>query len=248
MTRLFFILTAPLCLAHTAEPIAPTISADEPLQLSPLAKELAACGEDEAGIRARLELLATHLTQQAAIYQLHSLPVPDVRLIPISVEKGDGRHVGGAQWAANNHIVRLRMCFFTSALPTATDEASRIQREMHLNDTLMHELVHCCFYFRYPKLAKISEGEPLVICEGVAIAAARHFIHQHYFGSHPIPQGFYESQILSPRYARLYRAFCSRYLGPDHQIQWQKIDAAELQVAPAGYELRNRTQISGFPL
>ena len=138
------------------------------------------------------------------------------------------------------------MSFFTAPLPLANDELSRIQREIHLNDTLMHELVHCCFYFRYPKLAKITEGEPLIICEGVAIAAARQFIQQHYFGNTPMPQGFYENHILSPRYTRLFRAFCAHYITPDHCIQWSKIDAAELQVAPSGYKLRNRTQISGY--
>ena len=246
MKRLLFLLATPLCAAGTTGPTVPTISSTEHLQLSPLAKKLATCGEDEAGIRARLELLAAYLTKQSTTYQLNHLPIPDISLIPISVEKGDGRHIGGAQWAANNQFVRLRMSFFTAPLPLANDELSRIQREIHLNDTLMHELVHCCFYFRYPKLAKITEGEPLIICEGVAIAAARQFIQQHYFGNTPMPQGFYENHILSPRYTRLFRAFCAHYITPDHCIQWSKIDAAELQVAPSGYKLRNRTQISGY--
>lgn len=242
--RFTFLLAAPICIAHAAEPIGQASTYDEALQLSPLAEKLAECGEDEAGIRTRLNLIAAELAQHPAAYHLGHLPVPNVNLIPISISKGDGRHLGGAQWAASNQIVRLRMTLFTSPLPEATDAESRLQREMLLNDTLVHELAHCCFYFRYPKLAKITEGEPLMICEGLAISTAHEFIQRHYFTGGAMPKGFYEKIMLSPRYTRIYRAFCEQYREGD-SIPWSKIDAAELLVAPAGYELRNRRQIDG---
>ena len=242
--RTALLLAAPVCIAQAAEPAGHAPTYDDALQLSPLAERLAACGEDEAGIRTRLELIAAEFAQHPATYHLGTLPVPDVSLIPISISAGDGRHLGGAQWAANNQIVRLRMTLFTSPLPEATDAESRLQREMLLNDTLAHELAHCCFYFRYPKLAKITEGEPLMICEGLAISTAHEFIQRHYFGGASMPKGFYEKIMLSPRYTRIYQAFCERYRA-DNSIPWNMIDAAELQVAPSGYELRNRRQIDG---
>ncbi|MBQ3526798.1 MAG: hypothetical protein IJA63_11050 [Akkermansia sp.] len=231
--------------APQTAPTPPTgrISVEDALNRSPLARQLAQCGEDAAGIRNRLELIREDILRNPAAYHVEALSVPDIALIPISVEEGDGRHLGGAQWAANNSIIKFRMSIFTAPLPEATDEDSRLLREMVLNDTLVHELVHCCFYFRYPKLAKIQEGEPLVICEGHAIHAARSFIQRHYFGGTAMPLPFYEKVFLSPRYKRLYAAFLPRYTNAEGRIQWSLLDSAELSIAPPGYTLRNRVQL-----
>lgn len=220
----------------------PKVSFDAAVRPSELAQQLARCGEDPAGIRARLQLILDHLAQQPELYQVQGLTVPNLALIPVTVESGDGSHLGGAQWAANNSIVRFRMSFFTAALPEATDADSALHREMTLNDTLAHELAHCFFYSRYPKLAKETAGEPLVICEGYAIAVARAFIQKHYFGTTPMPTAFYEQVFLSKRYARLYRGFRARYTDTAGRILWPFIDAQELRYAPKGYTLRNRIQ------
>lgn len=222
------------------------VSFDDAVKVSPLAKQLEECGEDADGLRKRLELILEHLTQESATYQVHGLTVPNLDLVPIQVQVGDGRHLGGAQWAANNTIVMFRMTFFTAPLPKVTDADSKLLREMTLNDTLVHELVHCFFYSRYPKIAKITSGEPLTVLEGHAIHAARAFIQRHYFGGAPMPQEFYERTFLSPRYARLYRSFLADYTDPQGRIIWPFIDATELRFAPPGYTLRNRVQKSGF--
>lgn len=236
--------------ALSAAPGAPEtekkVAFDDALKLSPLAEQLAACGEDAAGLRARLQLILEHLREDAEAYEVHGLTVPRLELVPIQVEQGDGRHLGGAQWAASNSIVMFRMTFFTSPLPPVTDADSRLLREMTLNDTLVHELVHCFFYSRYPKIAKFTSGAPLTILEGHAIHAARTFIQRHYFGGAPMPREFYEKVFLSPRYVRLYRAFLSEYTDPQGRILWPQVDAMELRVAPPGYTLRNRVQKSGF--
>ena len=237
----FLWLISPLT-AGAQAPAAAHASPDAAVQLSPLAQQLARCGEDAAGMRARLQLILEHICQDPAAYHVDALTVPNLDLIPISVEKGDGRHLGGAQWAANNSIVKYRMSFFTAALPPAEGQNGRLEREMTLNDTLAHELAHCFFYSRYPKLAKVTEGEPLTICEGHAIHAARTFIQQHYFGTTPMPLSYYERTFLSPRYTRLYRAFRTRYTDKDGRILRPFIDAAELRHAPTGYTLRNRVQ------
>lgn len=219
---------------------------DNTVQLSPLAEQLAECGEDATGLRKRLQLILNHITQEATTYQVHGLTVPNLDLVPIHVQPGDGRHLGGAQWAANNSIVMFRMTFFTSPLPKVTDAHSKLLREMTLNDTLVHELTHCFFYSRYPKIAKITSGDPLIALEGHAIHAARAFIQRHYFGSSPMPHLFYERTFLSPRYARLYRSFLANFTDPQGRILWPFIDATELRFAPKGYTLRNRIQQSGF--
>lgn len=222
------------------------VSFDKALKLSPLAQQLTQCGEDADGLRARLELILTHLSQEAMTYHVHDLTVPNLALVPIRVERGDGRHLGGAQWAASNSIVMFRMCFFTSPLPAATDDDSKLLREMTLNDTLVHELTHCFFYSRYPKIAKCTTGSPLIILEGHAIHAARRFIQKHYFGGAPMPAEFYEKIFLSPRYTRLYRSFLAQYTDSQGNILRHLIDATELRLAPPGYALRNRRQQSGF--
>lgn len=235
------------CTLHAVAPAAqaqPRISYDDAVQLSPMAKELAQCGEDAAGIRRRLQLILNHITQEPQVYGLTNLTVPNLDLVPIHVEKGDGRHLGGAQWAANMKIVKFRMTFFTAPLPDADTADGKLDREMTLNDTLVHELVHCFFYSRYPKLAKVTQGEPLIICEGHAIHAARHFIQRHYFGGATMPTAFYERTFLSERYTRLYRSFRARYTDPHGSILWPYIDAAELRYAPQGYTLRSRQQVS----
>ena len=239
------LLCGALCPAQEppAEPQTGRVSFDEAVKLSPLAQQLARCGEDAAGIRARLQLVLEEMKRDPQLYKVDGLPAPDLSLIPISVEAGDGRHTGGTQWAANNRIVRYRMSFFTAPLPEATDEDSRLLREMLLNDTLVHELAHCFFYMRYPKLGLQESGEGLTICEGHAICAAREFVQRHYFGGATMPDAYYEQVLLSSRYAAMYRAFRSRYLSPQRHILWQLIDRMELHFAPAGYSLRMRQQI-----
>lgn len=227
-------------------PTVPKISFDQALKLSPLALQLAECGEDAAGIRTRLELILAHMAQEAESYEVHGLTVPKLELIPIQVQRGDGRHLGGAQWAASNRVVMIRMTFFTSPLPAATNADSRLLREMTLNDTLAHELAHCFFYSRYPKLAKMSSGLPFTMLEGHAIHAARSFIQRHYFSGAPMPREYYEKVFLSPRYTRIYRAFLATCTDEQGRIRWPQIDAAELREAPPGYTLRNRVQQSGF--
>lgn len=253
---LLLALLCPLCAPAqgSAAAITPTATAGTPtgnsatptapdITLSPLAEQLAQYGEDAAGLRARLRLILAHITAEPELYKINTLPAPNPELIPIQVSAGSGRHLGGVQWAASNSIVRLRMSFFTAPLPPATDAATRLQREMVLTDTLVHELVHCFFYFRYPKLAKITQGEPLCICEGHAISAAHEFMSRHYYGgTGKLPHSSYESIFLSPRYARLYRQFRTRYLDSSGHILWHKVDAAELRHAPTGYTLRNRVQ------
>ncbi len=240
------LVLAVCCVAAPFGVVAPAVAAkvsyDEAVQLSPLAKQLARYGEDAAGIRARLQCILEHMAQEPEFYQVRGLTVPNLALIPISVERGDGRHLGGAQWAANNSIVKFRMSFYTAALPDAADADGKLEREMVLNDTLVHELAHCFFYSRYPKLAKVTEGEPLLICEGHAIAVAQTFIQRHYFGGATMPTAFYEQCFLSPRYARLYRGFRARYTDAAGRILWSFIDAQELRYAPPGYTLRNRIQ------
>ena len=239
------IFLAACCMAAPLGGLAPAaakISYDDAVKLSPLAEQLARCGEDAAGLRSRLQLIRDHIAQEPDFYQVQGLTVPNPALIPIQVERGDGRHLGGAQWAANNSIIKFRMSFFTAALPEATDADSRLEREMILIDTLVHELAHCFFYSRYPKLAKVTEGEPLLICEGHAIAVAHTFIQRHYFGGATMPTAFYEQAFLSPHYTRLYRGFRSRYTDAAGRILWPFIDAQELRHAPKGYTLRNRTQ------
>ena len=238
----FLLLISPLTV-QAQTPAATHRGYGAAVQTSPLAQQLARCGEDAAGIRARLQLILEHMAQDPAAYHVDGLTVPNLDLIPISVEKGDGRHLGGAQWAASNTIVKFRMSFFTAALPAADGtEAGRSEREMTLNDTLVHELAHCFFYSRYPKLAKVTEGEPLTICEGHAIHAARTFIQRHYFGTAPMPLSYYESTFLSPRYTRLYRTFRAQYTDRQGRVLRPYIDAAELRHAPTGYTLRNRVQ------
>ncbi len=234
--------------AATAQTPLPTEQAGShpAVQLSPLAQQLAQCGEDAAGLRARLQLILAQIAQSPASYHVDGLTVPNLDLVPITVEQGDGRHLGGAQWAASNTIVKFRMSFFTAALPPAEGQHGPLLREITLTDTLVHELAHCFFYSRYPKLAKVQQGTPLTICEGHAIHAARTFIQQHYFGTTPMPANYYEGTLLSPRYARLYRAFRALYLDADGHVLWHKVDAAELRHAPAGYTLRNRVQESGY--
>lgn len=239
------LLPAALCPAQeTATPPArQRVSYDEAVKLSPLAHRLATCGEDTAGIRARLQLVLEEMKRDPQLYKVDGLPAPDLSLIPIQVEVGDGRHTGGTQWAASNLIVRYRMRFFTAALPAATDEDSRLMREMLLNDTLVHELAHCFFYMRYPKLGLQEDGEGLTICEGHAICAAREFVQRHYFGGATMPDAYYEQVFLSTRYAAMYREFRTRYLSPQRHMLWQLIDRMELRFAPAGYTLRLRRQI-----
>jgi len=246
MKHLLMLILPLMPLCTLAEPAPARASYDEAVKLSPLALQLAQCGEDAEGIRARLVLIQRHIAQEAEAYHVDGLTVPNLELIPIAVQEGDGRHLGGAQWAANNTILKVRMQFFTAALPPANDADSKLEREMTLNDTLAHELAHCFFYSRYPKLAKITQGLPLIICEGHAIHVARTFIQRHYFGGAPMPTAFYEKAFLSPHYTRLYREFSARYIGPDGRILRHAIDAAELYYAPKGYTLRNRTQISGY--
>ena len=245
MKHLLHPLLPLLALSATALPAQEQPSREVAPTLSPLAQELAQCGEDAAGIRARLELILNHLTENAEAYHIQGLTVPNLGLIPIAVEEGDGRYLGGAQWAASSTIFKIRMRFFTAALPAAHDADSKLTREMILIDTLVHELAHCFFYSRYPKIAKLTQEAPLTICEGYAIHVARAFMARHYYGSTTLPATVYEQNFLSPRYTRLYRNFCTTYTDANGRILWPRIDTAELHYAPQGYTLRNRTQISG---
>ena len=233
-----------LALSATALPAQEQATREVAPTLSPLAQELAQFGEDAAGIRARLELILNHLAENAEAYHIQGLTAPNLELIPIAVEEGDGRYLGGAQWAASSTIFKIRMRFFTAALPAAHDKDT-LTREMVLVDTLVHELAHCFFYSRYPKIAKLTQEAPLTICEGHAIHVARAFMARHYYGSTTLPATVYEQNFLSPHYTRLYRNFCTGYTDAAGRILWQRIDTAELHYAPHGYTLRNRTQISG---
>lgn len=250
LRRFAMLCLLPGALSLAQEPVAPPadgaaakVSYDDAVKLSALAHQLARCGEDAEGMRARLQLVLEEMKRDPQLYKVDGLPAPDLSLIPIRVEAGDGRHTGGTQWAASNSIVRYRMSFFTAPLPQATDEDSRLFREMLLNDTLVHELAHCFFYMRYPKLGLQESGEGLLICEGHAICAAREFVQRHYFGGATMPDAYYEQVFLSPRYATMYRGFRSRYLSPQRHMLWQLIDRMELYFAPAGYSLRMRTQV-----
>lgn len=229
--------TAAQAAAAPAECSLPTV------QQSPLAQQLAACAEDAAGLRRRLQLMLESMLQEPELYNISSLPAPNLSLIPIHVEYGNGRYLGGVEWAAGNEQVRMRMSFFTAALPAAVDAASRLRRELILTDTLVHELTHCFFYFRYPKLAKQTEGEALVIAEGFAIHAARLMMERLYFAG-SLPTEEYERIFLSARYACLYQEFRARYICPQTgRILFSLIDEQELRHAPKGYVLRNRSQI-----
>lgn len=224
-----------------------TTGSDGMLSLSPLAQDLMQCGEDAVGIRHRLELILAHITAEPDTYAVSGLTIPDPNKIPISVEQGNGRHLGGVQWVAGSSFVQFRMTLFTSPLPSVTDENSRLMREMTLNDTLVHELAHCFFYSRYPKIAGITRGEPLVLCEGFAIHIAREFICRHYFRGDSMLPGFYEKAFLSPTYTRLYRRFLSRYTDTQGRINRPLLDTAELRYAPPGYTLRTRVQETASP-
>lgn len=240
LTAALLLSLSPLaCAADTPPPAATT----SPLQLSPVAQQLAACPETPEGIRQRLSIILQQLTRQSVFYHTDTLPAPQLELIPISVSPGTPQHLGGTRWAASQSKVYFRMDFFTSALPVATDDASRLLREITLVDTLVHELAHCFFFARYPKLGLQSSGTALSICEGYAIHVARTFMQQHYFPHAPQPIEYYERIFLSPRYTRLYRDFRTRFLSPAGSIPWQVIDSHERRIAPPGYTLQNRTQL-----
>lgn len=219
------------------------IPATMEMQLSPVAQRLTACSETANGMQQRLSIILHELSRESRFYHTDYLPTPQLELIPVTVSLGTPQHLGGTQWAAGNAQVSFRMNFFTAALPTATDAATRVQRELTLVDTLVHELAHCYFFARYPKLGKTNTEAALCICEGYAIHVARTFMQQHYFPHRPEALDFYENTFLSPRYRRLYRDFRRLFLSPAGSILWQRIDAWELRVAPPGYVLRNRSQI-----
>ena len=243
MLRVFSALWLCLCPLLPAAEVAPLeVPADSGLRLSHVAQRIAACPETSEGLRQRLSIILYELRRNPFEYAADFLPPPRLELIPVTVSPGSAHHLGGTQWAASATQVSFRMNFFTAALPVATDEASRLQRELILVDTLVHELAHCYFFARYPKLAKTESEAALTICEGYAIHVARLFMQRHYFPRHPNSSSFYENTFLSPAYLRYYHGFLKSYL-KDGLLQWQFIDEQELRVAPPGYILRNRSQV-----
>ena len=243
MLRVCSALWLCLCPLLPAVEVAPLeVPADSGLQLSHVAQQLAACPETAEGLRQRLGIILHELRRNPFAYDTDYLPTPRLELIPVTVSSGSAHHLGGTQWAASATQVSFRMNFFTAALPAATDESSRLQRELILVDTLVHELAHCYFFARYPKLAKTESEAALTICEGYAIHVARLFMQRHYFPRHPNTGSFYENTFLSPAYRRYYHGFLKSYL-KDGLLQWQLIDEQELRVAPPGYILRNRSQV-----
>ena len=242
MRRLLSVMWLSLCPLLPAAEVAPLeVPADSGLQLSHRAQQLAACPETAEGLRQRLGIILHELKRNPFYYDTDYLPAPQLELIPISVSLGSAHHLGGTQWAASGTQVLFRMNFFTAALPAATDASSRIQRELILVDTLVHELAHCYFFARYPKLAKSETEAALTICEGYAIHVARTFMQRHYFPGRSRDK-FYEDTFLSPAYRRYYHGFLRSFL-ENGLLKWQLIDEHELRVAPPGYTLRNRTQL-----
>lgn len=242
MLRVFSALWLCLSPLLPAAEVAPLeVPADSGLKLSHVAQQMTSCPETAEGLRQRLGIILHELRRNPFYYDTDYLPTPRLELIPVCVSPGSAHHLGGTQWAASAMQVRFRMNFFTAALPAATDAVSRLQRELALVDTLVHELAHCYFFARYPKLAKTESEAALTICEGYAIHVARLFMQRHYFPRHPNAGSFYENTFLSPAYRRYYRNFLKSYL-KDGLLQWQLIDDQELHVAPPGYTLRNRSQ------
>ena len=226
-------------LGSATEPATPVAA----VQLSPTAQQLASHPETAEGLHRRLGIILRELTAQSTFYHTDTLPSPALELIPLTVSKGTPRHLGGTRWAAGRAQVFFRMDFFTAALPPASGTPVPHLRELILVDTLVHELAHCFFFARYPKLGLQSSEAALSICEGYAIHVACTFIRQHYLATESSALAYYEQHLLSPRYKRLYRSFRQHYLSPTGGIHWQAIDAQELRVAPPGYTLRNRTQM-----
>ncbi len=243
LSLLLLSLTTPVMSQEAAAPQQVTPAAATDFSRSALAEQLAACPETQEGISRKIELIIAELNENAEAYHMENLPKLDSSLIPIRVSPKRSTNMGVTHWDANSSSARFSHSIFTSTLPAARTDSERHLREMHLVDTIVHELAHCYLHMRYNYIGKKDDGLGYTISEGFAMHVARTFLRRNF--PHITATTRYDETFVSRNYANEYRQFRSRFTDNKGCVNWEELDRIEVSFAPRGYTITNRIQRRG---
>lgn len=240
----------PLLFLGLLSTITSVSSASEPLKTelvefvakpgcSELGSRLVGLPETEEGIRLRMALITEELNANPELYHLGNLPLVDDNLIALRFINSRTA-AGGIQPERSSKGRTVR---YTMSINLASNDHQSNERnaEMHLVDTIVHELAHCYFLMRYAHL-QYNETADHIIIEGFAMHVARTFLQHHFPDYSSSSSKIYGDNYVSDTYAIEYRKFVNKYTDDMGNIDWDSIDQRELSRAPYGYVIRNFTQ------
>ncbi|MBR3925434.1 MAG: hypothetical protein IKJ58_01565 [Akkermansia sp.] len=240
LTPLLFLgLLSTITTVSAAAPVKADIEISAKPDCSPLGNRLMALPETYEGIKQRLALITEEMNAHPELYHLGSLPEVDYNRIALRlVETSGAAGILRSQHSSMSHTVRFTMSI---NLLCNDEQTSERKAEMHMVDTIAHELAHCYFHMRYTHLRYNEPADHLII-EGVAMHIARAFL-QHHFPDHTCSSSkTYGDHYVSDAYAMEYRKFVNKYTDHMGNINWAAIDQRECSRAPHGHVIRDYTQ------
>ncbi len=234
-------LLSTITTVSAAEPVKTEVEISTKTGCSLLGSRLIGLPETEEGIRLRMALITEELNAHPELYHLGSLPEVDDNLIALRFI--NSRTAAGGirpERSEKNHTMR-----YTLSINLACNDNQPTERkaEMHMVDTIVHELAHCYFFLRYAHLQYGKTVDHLVI-EGFAMHVARTFLQRHFPDYSCASCKTYGDTYVSDSYAIEYRKFINKYTDHMGNIDWGSIDQRELNQAPRGHVIRDFTQIN----
>ena len=238
---LFLGLLSTVPAVSAAEPVKAEVEINAEPDCSPLGRRLIGLPETYEGIKHRLALIAEEMNAHPELYHLGSLPAVDYKLINLQLT--ETRSTAGS--IHSRHFLKSHTVCYTMSISLLCNDEQTSERkaEMHLVDTIVHELAHCYFHMRYVFLRNDDPADHLIL-EGFAMHVARAFL-QHHFPDHTSSScKTYGNHYVSDEYAKEYHKFVDKHTDHMGNINWASIDQRECSRAPRGYVIKNYTQAS----
>lgn len=240
LTPLLFLgLLSTITPVSAADPVKTEVETSAKPGCSSLGSRLIGLPETHEGIRLRMALITEELNAHPELYHLAGLPEVDDELIALRFINS-GTAAGGIMpvRSEKNHSVRYTMSI---NLTCNDDQPTERKAEMHMVDTIVHELAHCYFLMRYAHLQYSETADHLVI-EGFAMHVARTFLQRHFPDYSCASSKIYGDNYVSDSYAIEYRKFVNKYTDHMGNIDWVSINQRELNRAPRGHVIRDYSQ------
>ncbi len=210
--------------------------------------------DTEDGLRARLYYIQRELETYTGTYLIDKLARIDLAKVRISIDKT----YGGTIAFMRPVVSKEHFSFSITANPskmfpsqTAYDTQERyahiLQHEMHLMNTLAHELFHGYLCSRYPALGRMnSQHASLTAYEGHATNAAYAFTRHWYFRGNEanLSPTTYTFLFEGALYTYYFQRFRTAFMTPEGKVSWDKLDLYEQRLQGNDRPVHTRRQLA----
>ncbi len=204
----------------------------------------------EGSLRAMMYYILNEMETWRGDYALQRLGSIDLSKVEIKIADC-GKYVGLCTHWAQNDTYSFRIQIDSSAYrnpPTAKDRGEQwwrktFKRQMHIVNTLAHELAHGYFASRYPKISDFGKTDQKLTYEGHATTVAYQLINEFYYDG-ALERNKYANTFLSDNYKRYFNWFNhpeSKCLTPSGRLINGSFDSWEEAASGNKQRVKTRT-------